>query len=91
MMTWPDGKYHDRLIRAGGAIADGGWRSNIVVDRCRRLLAAFMKGDSAALGVQSLAVGRGDAAWDSAPVAPTSWPLVRRSMNASNKNSFSLD
>lgn len=69
--TWPDGKYCDRLIRAGGRVEEGIWRSNIVVDRCRRLLAAFMKRDSAALGIQSLAIGRGDAAWDSASVPPT--------------------
>jgi hypothetical protein len=69
--TWPDGKYHDRLIRAGGEVVECAWRSNIVVDRCRLLLAAFMKGDAAALGIQSLTIGRGDAAWDSAPVAPT--------------------
>ncbi len=71
MNTWPEGKYCDRLIRVSGAVVECGWRSNIVVDRCRRLLAAFMKGDSAALGIQSLAIGRGDAAWDSTPVAPT--------------------
>lgn len=68
--AWPQGKYHDRIIRAGGAMNDVGWRSNIVVDRCRQLLAAFMKSDGAATGVQALAVGRGDAAWDSGIPAP---------------------
>ncbi len=68
---WPDGKYCDRLIRAGGELEECAWRSNIVVDRCRRLLAAFIKSDSAALGIQSLAIGRGDAIWDSALPAPT--------------------
>ena len=71
MNTWPEGKYCDRLIRVSGAVVECGWRSNIVVDRCRRLLAAFMKGDSAALGIQSLAIGRGDAIWDTALQAPT--------------------
>jgi len=70
MTTWPEGKYRDRLIRAGGVIVSGHWRSNIVVDRCRLLLAAFMKRDGAALGIQSLAVGRGDPAWDAALPAP---------------------
>jgi len=70
MTHWPDGKYRDRLIRAGGAIVNGDWRSNIVVDRCRQLLAAFVKRDGAALGIQSLMVGRGDPAWDAAMPAP---------------------
>ncbi len=68
---WPDGQYYDRLIRADGGITECGWRANIVVDRCRRLLAAFLKGDSAALGIQSLEVGRGDAVWDATLPAPT--------------------
>jgi hypothetical protein len=81
MTTWPDGKYRDRLIRADGKVVDGDWRSNIVVDRCRRLLAAFMKRDSAALGIQSLAVGRGDATWDSASLPPT--PGIEQLVDAS--------
>ena len=62
----PSGKYRDRIVRAGGDVFEVGWRSNVVVDRCRQLLAALMKGDAAATGVQFLAVGRGDPAWDSA-------------------------
>lgn len=68
--TWPQGVYRDRLIRAGRVVVDAGWRSNIVVDRCRQLLAAFMKGDAAASGIQWLAVGRGDADWDTIPEPP---------------------
>jgi hypothetical protein len=67
---WPQGQYHDRLLRAGTIVADAGWRPNIVVDRCRQLLAAFMKGDAAASGIQALAVGRGDPAWDATPLPP---------------------
>lgn len=65
------GEYHDRIITARGRVIDLGWRSNIIVDRCRELLAAFMKGDSA-LGLQFLAVGKGDEAWDSVPPGPPS-------------------
>lgn len=65
------GEYHDRIITAGSRVIDLGWRSNIIVDRCRELLAAFMKGDSA-LGLQFLAVGQGDALWDSQPAGPSS-------------------
>jgi hypothetical protein len=68
--TWPDGKYRDRLLRADGSVRDFGVRSNIVVDRCRQLLSAFMRGDSAASGIQSLALGRGDPAWDTQAVPP---------------------
>jgi hypothetical protein len=50
-------------------VFDSGWRPNMIVLRCRKLLAAFMKGDSAEspLGIQSLKFGRGDSAWDAAP------------------------
>lgn len=59
----PKGVYRDRIITLDGRITDRGWRSNIIVDRCRRLLAAFMKGDST-MGIQFLALGKGDASWD---------------------------
>jgi hypothetical protein len=68
---WPDGKYHDRWIRTGGEVVMRGWHSNIVVDRCRSLLAAFMRRDGAAAGIQSLAVGRGDPSWDTLLPSPT--------------------
>ena len=66
----PDGKYRDCLIRANGEVTDFGWRSNVVVDQCRELLAAFMLGGTA-LGIQYISLGRGDAIWDTQPyVAP---------------------
>lgn len=65
----PKGIYRDRIIRADGELIDLGWRSNIVVDRCRFLLAGFMKGDST-FGIQSIRIGTGSAAWDTAPVPP---------------------
>lgn len=59
----PKGIYHDRWTSPGGTAVDLGWRSNIVVDRCRFLLAAFMKGDPSS-GIQVLKVGRGEESWD---------------------------
>ncbi len=67
---FPDGKYHDCLIKNGNLKIDYGWRSNIIVTRCRELLAAFMKGEAAA-GIQYIALGRGDAAWDTDGVPAT--------------------
>ena len=58
------GIYQDRLLLQDGRILEHGWRSNIIVNRCRELLAGFMSGDSA-LGIQYLAVGQGELAWDS--------------------------
>jgi len=65
----PKGIYHDRIIRADGELIDLGWRSNIVVDRCRFLLAGFMKGDSS-FGIQSIKIGRGAASWDTTSPGP---------------------
>ena len=42
---------------------DSGWNNNTIVDRCRMLLAGFMRGDSSS-GIKFLAVGQGDPAWD---------------------------
>lgn len=63
------GIYHDRLILQDGSVVDHDWRSNIIVNRCRELLAAFMLGDSV-VGIQYLALGQGDPNWDSTPPAP---------------------
>lgn len=64
------GKYRDQLITASGGVVDFGWRSNVIVNQCRQLLAAFMKGDPAS-GIQFIALGRGDASWDlDMPEAP---------------------
>ncbi len=62
----PKGIFHDVLRQADGRATDFGWRSNLVVDRCRVLLAAFMKGDGP-LGIRLLRIGRGLAAWDANP------------------------
>lgn len=59
----PTGKYRDRLLRPGAGAEEWDWRSNIVVDNCRLLLAGFMRGADVK-GVGFLAVGRGDPAWD---------------------------
>ncbi len=62
------GLYRDRLIGSGGAVLrDSGWQSNLIVLRCRILLAAFLRNDGAALGIRSLQVGRGDDSWDATP------------------------
>ncbi|MGD9157554.1 MAG: hypothetical protein PVG39_04040 [Desulfobacteraceae bacterium] len=63
------GVYQDRLINRKGEIIDSGWRSNIIVDRCRFLLAAFMKGDASS-GIQSIKIGKGLEVWDSTPPGP---------------------
>jgi hypothetical protein len=69
----PHGIYRDRLTGPGAWVVELGWRSNIIVERCRQLLAAFMKGDGVT-GVERLRVGRGDPAWDGGPppAAPAS-------------------
>ena len=38
------GRYLDRLVRAEGPDRKYGWRNNLIVDRCRELLAGFMIG-----------------------------------------------
>lgn len=65
----PKGIYHDRWISPRGTVVELGWRSNMVVDRCRFLLAAFMKGDPTN-GIQILKVGQGDESWDDEPPEP---------------------
>lgn len=58
------GLYRDVLKEPQrGVIHDSGWRGNTIVDRCRALLAGFMRSDSSS-GVQFLAVGHGEEAWD---------------------------
>ena len=62
------GIYRDRLLDPSGVtISDSGWRSNMIVMRCRVLLSGFLKGDNTALGIQALQVGRGDPSWDTNP------------------------
>jgi hypothetical protein len=67
----PRGGFYDRLLRPGAPALVPGWRSNLVVDRCRELLAAFLRGDGGALGIHALRLGRGDAAWDEGAPPPT--------------------
>jgi len=58
------GIYRDILSAGDGRIIhDSGWVSNTIVDRCRILLAGFVKNESSS-GIQFLAVGRGLDAWD---------------------------
>ena len=61
------GIYRDCLRNShGDVISDSGWRSNMIVLRCRTLLSGFLKNDTA-LGIQALQVGRGDPSWDVTP------------------------
>lgn len=71
--AFPQGSYRDRLVTADGDVTDRGWRSNLIVDQGRFLLAGFMRGDTAS-GIQVLRFGRGDALWDATapPVPPRS-------------------
>lgn len=58
------GMYRDILKREDGHIIyDSGWTTNTIVDRCRILLAGFMKKDPST-GIQYLAVGSGSEYWD---------------------------
>src|SRR6266542_1772923 len=61
------GIYRDRLMDCGGRlILDTGWKSNLIVRRCRMLLAGFMKNETA-FGIQSIQFGSGQASWDTVP------------------------
>ncbi len=58
------GIYRDILKTPDNTVIfDSGWKSNIVVDRCRALLSAFM-GNEQTRGIQALKMGKGDAQWD---------------------------
>lgn len=66
------GIYRDILRDSDNTVIyDSGWKSNIIVDKCRILLSAFIKNEQAR-GIQSLKAGQGDPRWDTdgAP-APT--------------------
>ena len=61
------GIYRDILKGENNSIIyDSGWVSNTIMDRCRMLLAGFMKNDPAN-GVAYLAVGQGLEEWDGKP------------------------
>ncbi len=68
-VSLPRGIYYDRIITGEGKIIESGWYSNIIVDRCRQLLAAFMKRDKTS-GIKLLAVGKGEESWDTEPPPP---------------------
>jgi hypothetical protein len=59
------GVYRDVLMGPDGGLRyDSGWHSNTIVAHCRVLLADLMKGGALSGGIQHMAVGRGDEAWD---------------------------
>jgi hypothetical protein len=62
-------------------VYDSGWVSNTIVDRCRILLAGFMKNEPSD-GIQYLAVGQGLETWDTdgapAPNPTTTTDLVNQ-------------
>ncbi|HEU4389340.1 MAG TPA: hypothetical protein VFV34_16165 [Blastocatellia bacterium] len=65
------GIYRDRLFDSrGDEIFDSGWKSNLIVTRCRILLGSFMHNESSAKGIQALRVGQGDPLWDTSPIPP---------------------
>lgn len=58
------GIYRDILKgKNGNVLHDSGWESNTIVDRCRILIAGFMRNDSSD-GIHHLAFGQGLEAWD---------------------------
>ena len=59
------GWYRDVLRAADTTVLrDSGWRSNSIVGDCRRLLAAFVRGNPQTTGVAGLQVGSAADAWD---------------------------
>jgi hypothetical protein len=66
-----EGIYRDRLIGPNNReLFDSGWKSNMIVLRCRVLLAGFMKNEESAGGIRLLKVGSGDADWDNLAQPP---------------------
>ncbi|OKY74269.1 MAG: hypothetical protein BM485_14705 [Desulfobulbaceae bacterium DB1] len=58
------GIYRDILQDGNGAIIhDSGWTANTIVERCRILLAGFIRNDPSD-GIRYMAFGQGLAAWD---------------------------
>lgn len=64
MTQTPLGIYRDVVNDHNGKKTDFGWRNNLIVDRCRVLLSAFMFGDANSFGIQFLSLGRGEQSWD---------------------------
>lgn len=67
------GLYRDRLYNHSGMLIwDYGWRKNVILTDCRRLLAGFMLGTADTLGIRELRVGIGLETWDdTGPPPPT--------------------
>jgi len=66
------GMFRDVLRDARGRTTwDSGWRPNLIVTDCRRLLAGFVRGaPTTPLAIQGLQLGAGLAAWDTVPPPP---------------------
>jgi hypothetical protein len=59
------GSYRDVLYDEAGRITwDSGWQKNLIVDTCRSLLAALVKGEAGTLGLQGIWFGMGNPQWD---------------------------
>jgi hypothetical protein len=59
------GRYHDTLTSSQShARWDSGWRSNLIVHQCNRLLATLMKGRRGIRGILFWAIGEGAKDWD---------------------------
>jgi len=67
-------------------IYDSGWVSNRIVDRCRKLLAGFMKNDQPK-GIQFLAVGQGKKEWDTSGAPPPNSSVTK----LMDPNPFTID
>jgi hypothetical protein len=73
------GIYRDVLKdQNNNIIFDSGWVSNLIVDRCRILLAAFMKNDQnkQTWGISCLKVGQGNEDWDNKGIDPPTVALA---------------
>ena len=66
------GQYHDRLINSHGAMDhDFGWKANLIVHDCNRLLAALMKRQDGYSGILFFAIGEGQQEWDVSRPVPS--------------------
>ncbi|MBI5558482.1 MAG: hypothetical protein HY885_12680 [Deltaproteobacteria bacterium] len=65
------GSYNDRLLDGQKKVRlDRGWRPNLIVAGCNRLLAALLKNEAGVGGILFLAVGEGLKEWDSTLAQP---------------------
>lgn len=71
------GCYRDVLIDSPNRNQwDSGWRSNLIVRDCNRLLSALMGEQEGIGGIQFMALGEGDVSWDQDPPR-SSWEATR--------------